>query len=111
MTRLPDADTSREYIFSLSEILVEKACDMLEWCWTQNDKDKVLRLRCSMNIAILMNAGYSDSQVNIGPEQDDDPDARFYAKRDIKKDEEILMDYNIYETSYSKVGLGEIEIE
>ena len=84
---------------------------MLEWCWTQNDKDKVLRLRCSMNIAILMNAGYSDSQVNVGPEQDDDPDARFYAKRDIKKDEEILMDYDIYDSSFSKVGLGEIDIE
>ena len=116
---VPDAGTYREYIFSLSEISVEKACDMLEWTWTQEDKDEVLRIFVSMNIAILMNkedSYYYDSEVNVGevnvgPEWDDDPDSRFYAKRDIKKDEEIIMDYDIYETSYSKVGLGEIEIE
>lgn len=111
---VPDAGTYREYIFSLSEISVEKACDMLSWTWTQEDKDEVLRIFVSMNIAILMNKGrsyYYDSEVNVGPEWDDDPDSRFYAKRDIKKDEEILMDYDIYDSSWSKVGLGEIEIE
>ena len=107
---VPDADTFREYIFFLGAISVEKACDMLSWCWTQEDKDEVLRIRCSMNIAILMNTG-SGSQANVGPKWDDDPDARFYAKRDIKKDEEILMDYSIYDTNYAKVGLKEIEIE
>ena len=102
-------ETFREYVWSLSLHSIGKACDMLDWCWTQEDKDGVVRIRCSMNIAILMNSGWSDeTKTNVGPKDGGDWDSRFYALRDIKEGEEILMDYNIYETDWGGAGLGEM---
>jgi len=99
----PTANVWRQYIFSLPRA---HACDMANWCWHQEDKEGDLHIFCSMNIAILMNEGRRKTKRNVGPKTADDYESKFYALRDIQKDEEILMDYGTYETDWKKVGLG-----
>jgi len=56
-----------------------------------------------MNIAILYNGG-NEKTINTNPK--DDTSSKFYALRDIMKDEELLMDYDMYDTVWNRVGLG-----
>jgi SET domain-containing protein len=79
----------------------EMACDTSEWMFTQRfDKDGPMRIVSSLNIAILMNEGDNQTEVNVEPENDYSSVLR--AMRDIKEGEEILMDYSDYPTEFNK---------
>ena len=98
----PDGMSWRRYIFSLPR---NKACDMIDWTWTQKDKydNEKYNIYSSMNIAILCNGG-NDKTININP--NNDTSSKMYALRDIMKDEELLTDYEMYDTVWDQVGLG-----
>jgi SET domain-containing protein len=50
--------------------------------------------------------------VNVQPQNEDREYSEyatvFYATQDIKKDEEILMDYNDYPTNFDEAGLVDL---
>ena len=66
-------------------------------------------LHLDMSISALMNSGGADwgdsksKTVNAVPE--DEYSGKFYATRDIKEGEEILTDYDMFNTKWSLVGL------
>ncbi|KAL7527309.1 hypothetical protein ACHAXR_003651 [Thalassiosira sp. AJA248-18] len=94
----PDAMSWRRYIFSLPR---DRACDMIEWPWTQQTEDGTFRIFSAINISVLFNG--SSEAANINPTSS--PSSKFYATRDIKRGEELLYDYRIYDTVWHKVGL------
>ena len=59
-------------------------------------------LLLEINIAILMNEGNTDEEVNVLPK--DKYSSQFYATRNIAKDEEILYDYSVYPSRWDEVG-------
>lgn len=78
------------------------ACDFSEWTWTQQmEKGGPYKIFTAFNISILMNGS---NKPNTMPKSS--YSSVMYALRDIKKDEEILTDYKVYPTRWSKVGLG-----
>jgi len=104
----PDGLSWKRYMFALPRTL---ACDNAEWSFTQQfEEDGPMRVVSSLNIAILMNEGNTVKDVNVQPEDGNgkpsEYSAVFYAMRDIKKDEEILMDYADYDTDYNAAGIG-----
>jgi hypothetical protein len=97
----PDATSFRRFMFALPR---EMACDASEWIFTQRfEQDGPMRIVSSLNIAILMNEGNNQTEVNVEPENDYSSVLR--AMRDIKEGEEILMDYSDYPTDYVAAGL------
>jgi len=97
----PNAMAWRRYVFSLPRT---KACDVIDWCWTQRTEARgKYQIFSSMNISVLLNGGDEKDQ-NVNPISS--TDTKMYAARDIKKDEELLTDYDIYDTVWGKVGLG-----
>ena len=96
----PDAQAWRTFIFSLPR---KKACDMIDWTWTQKTElNGPFHIFSAMNISILLNDGDEDEQ-NVMPKSD--ASSFMYATKDIKKGEELLTDYYIYDTVWDKVGL------
>ena len=79
---------------------------MIDWTWTQKDKYDIEKynIYSSMNIAILCNGG-NDKTININA--NNDTSSKMYALRDIMKDEELLSDYEMYDTVWNRVGLGD----
>lgn len=69
---------------------------------TKNGKYKIFS---AINISILLNSGNSDDEVNINPESE--TSSKFYSLRDIMKGEELLTDYDMYDTVWSAAGLGD----
>ncbi len=103
----PSAMMFREFLFSLPH---DYACDAAEWVWMQQlEKGGEYHVHLDMNIAALMNSGgahYGDQKsktVNAVPE--DEYSGKFYATRDIQEGEEILTDYDVFNTKWSLVGL------
>ena len=97
----PTGMSWRKFIFSLPR---KRACDMIDWTWTQRVEDGGrFKIFSSINISILCNAGDSEDEINVNPRSD--TSSLFYALRDIKKDEELLTDYYIYDTVWDEVGL------
>mmetsp|Transcript_22034 Transcript_22034/g.52053 ORF Transcript_22034/g.52053 Transcript_22034/m.52053 type:complete len:360 (+) Transcript_22034:124-1203(+) len=99
----PSADVFRDYIFSLTR---NRACDVLAWSWTQivPGSFNETKIYTAFDISILMNDGYGDS--NVGPKTISDQKKEIlYALRDIKRGEEILLDYDNYKGYWSDVGL------
>mmetsp|Transcript_11395 Transcript_11395/g.22811 ORF Transcript_11395/g.22811 Transcript_11395/m.22811 type:complete len:347 (-) Transcript_11395:75-1115(-) len=104
----PDGLSWKRYMFALPRTM---ACDQAEWTFTQKFKEGgPMRVVSSLNIAILMNEGNTILDVNVQPEDENgnpsEYSAVFYAMRDIKKDEEILMDYADYDTDFNAAGIG-----
>jgi hypothetical protein len=94
----PDAMSFRRLIFALPR---KSGCDITEWAWHQQlSPTGNLSILVDANIAALMN---SSPEPNIAPKTN--MDTLFYAVRDISKGEEILQDYSLYETNWTKVGL------
>ena len=95
--QFPDAMAWRKFVFALPR---KKACDMIDWSWTQKlEKNGQYKIFSAMNISILMNGGVP----NISPRNDFS--SKMVAIRDIQKDEELLMDYETYDTVWDEVGL------
>lgn len=104
----PNATSWKRFMFALPR---KMACDNAEWTFTQRyEEGGPMRIVSSLNIAILMNEGDTLEQVNVEPQNEDGNFSEYatvlYATRDIKKDEEILMDYDDYPTSFLAAGLG-----
>lgn len=98
----PTAMAWRRFVLSLPR---KAACDMTEWSWTQQlEEGGQMKILTSINISILMNMGVTE-QINAVPKSG--TESVFYATRDIKKGQEILTDYEIYETRFDLAGLGE----
>jgi hypothetical protein len=106
----PDALSWKRLMFALPR---KMACDNAEWTFIQQrEKDGPMLILSSLNIAILMNEGNNGTEVNVEPQAEDgnfsEYSSVFYATRDIKKDEEILMDYDDYPTDYDDAGLADL---
>ncbi|KAL7528824.1 hypothetical protein ACHAXR_006644 [Thalassiosira sp. AJA248-18] len=97
--KFPDGMSWRRFIFSLPR---DRACDQVDWTWTQRKDDGKFGIFSAINISILLNSGDEDS-INISPESP--VSSKFYATRDIKRGEELLYDYDIYDTVWNEVGL------
>jgi len=102
-------DKWRRYMFSLPRPL---ACQIASWNWTQRTEEGGdLRFFVNLNIAALMNSGgkHYKAEANVWPAPDRSGSRSYsmllYANRDIAEGEEILMDYDVYTTSYKMVGL------
>ena len=85
----------RRYLLALPEPM---ACDVLEWTYTQ----KIVKggppvLVVASDISSLMNSAWDDDvDANVMP-KDKSSSVLLYASRDIKKGEEILMNYDVFE--------------
>jgi len=98
----PTAMSWRRFVLSLPR---RAACDMTEWSWTQQlEEGGPMKILTSINISILMNMG-TPKQINAVPKSS--TSSLFYATQDIKKGQEILTDYEIYETRFDLAGLGD----
>ena len=95
----PSGHSWRTFIFALPR---NKACDMIDWTWTQK-LDGQWRIFSAMNISILLNEGNEDKDVNIMPESE--TSSLFHATKDIAAGDELLTDYEVYDTVWNKVGL------
>lgn len=99
----PDGEKWRRYIFSLPRKL---GCSIADWNWTQQlQHDGPLRMIVNLNIAALMNTGGLSWGIRPNVSPRDNISFKFYATKDIEKDEEILMDYDVFETNWVEVGL------
>lgn len=97
----PDGNSFRRFLFSLPRTM---ACDVMEWAWTQQFQEgEDYHICLAINISSLMNTGDEEEQANALPESS--TATMFYATKDIKKDEEILTDYEIYNTDWEAVGM------
>ncbi|KAL9188982.1 hypothetical protein ACHAXT_011472 [Thalassiosira profunda] len=103
----PSADAWRRYVFSLPKSM---ACDCTDWHWMQrmDDNEGVAYVMVGgINVSSLMNSGgdeYSDGRTPNALPGSGSSHA-FRATRDIAKGEEVLTDYYVYETDFSKIGL------
>ena len=104
-------DTSwKRFMFALPR---KMACDQWEWTFTQQfEEGGPMKIVSSLNIAILMNEGDEVGDDNVQPQDGkgnfDEYTSVFYALRDIKQGEEILMNYADYDTDFEAAGLGEL---
>jgi hypothetical protein len=106
----PNATSWKRFMFALPR---KMACDNAEWTFIQRyEEGGPMRIVSSLNIAILMNEGDTLEQVNVEPQNEDRNFSEYatvlYATRDIKKDEEILMDYDDYPTDLNAAGLADL---
>mmetsp|Transcript_26426 Transcript_26426/g.48625 ORF Transcript_26426/g.48625 Transcript_26426/m.48625 type:complete len:392 (+) Transcript_26426:53-1228(+) len=102
----PDGMAWRRFIFSLPR---KKACDVIDWSWTQQtEKNGKYKIFSAMNISVLLNGG-DETVYNLNPTSK--TSSKMYATRDINKDEELLTDYDIYDTVWDEVGLGSADDE
>lgn len=99
----PDAMSFRRFLHALPQ--KKQACDVMQWCWTQKlEAGGPYVLLCDLNIASLMNGGGGD-KINVGPTNS--TSRLFYAKKDIEKGKEILMNYGMgSQAEWAAVGLG-----
>ncbi|KAL9184780.1 hypothetical protein ACHAXT_012750 [Thalassiosira profunda] len=98
---VPSGEAWRRFVFSLPR---NKACDVIDWTWTAKTEEKgKWKIFTAMNISILLN-GAESSQWNVNPKSS--TSSLMYALRDIRKGEELLTDYEMYDTVWHKVGLG-----
>lgn len=80
------------YLLALPEPM---ACDVLEWAYTEKlVKSGPPVLLVASDISSLMNTADGADEVNVSP-KDESSSTLLYASRDIKKGEEILMDYDV----------------
>lgn len=89
----PTAEALQWYLLALPEPM---ACDVLEWSYTQKlvtSGPPVLLV--ASDISSLMNTADRADEVNVSP-KDESSSTLLYASRDIKKGEEILMDYGVF---------------
>eukprot|EP00578_Thalassiosira_sp_NH16_P008172 CAMPEP_0181109768 /NCGR_PEP_ID=MMETSP1071-20121207/18352_1 /TAXON_ID=35127 /ORGANISM="Thalassiosira sp., Strain NH16" /LENGTH=297 /DNA_ID=CAMNT_0023193485 /DNA_START=63 /DNA_END=956 /DNA_ORIENTATION=+ len=94
----------RSLVFNLPR---NKACDMMDWTWTQQpEEDGDFLIFSAVNICVLLNGG-NEKNTNVNPKSSHS--SKLYALRDIEKGEELLTDYDMYPTVYEEVGLGRLE--
>ena len=99
-TIFPDGMSYRRFIFSLPK---DMACDATMWTWTQQfEKGGPFRIVMAFEISALLNG--SETEFNAVAENGFS--TVDIATRDIKKDEEIIVDYSIYPDRWRAVGLG-----
>ena len=101
----PDAMAWRRFVLALPR---KAACDFTEWTWTQRlEEGGQMRLLTALDISAMMNNG-TPEQINAMPKSS--TSSVFYATRDIKKGEEILTDYDMYETRFDLAGLDNDDV-
>ena len=97
----PGGEAWRLYVLSLPR---HRACDFIDWSWTQKtSSDGKYKIFSAMNISVLFNGAKRYPQMNVNPLSS--ISSLFYALRDIKKGEELLTDYDSYDTVWEEVGL------
>ena len=101
----PDAMAWRRFVLALPR---KAACDFTEWTWTQRlEEDGPMRLLTALDISTMMNMG-TPEQINAMPKSS--TSSVFYATKDIKKGEEILTDYDMYDTRFDLAGLDNDDV-
>ena len=66
-------------------------------------EDGSYKIYTAMNIAVLTNGAMNEGEANVNPESGASSNA--YALRDIKKGDELITDYDVYESRWNDVGL------
>lgn len=98
----PDAMAWRRFVLALPR---KAACDITEWSWTQQlEENGPMKILSAINISVLMNMGMNPEKINAVPKSS--TSSLFYATQDIKKGEEILTNYEMYDTRFDLAGLG-----
>ena len=98
--RFPDGVSWRRLVFNLPK---QMSCDVIDWSWVQKtEENDEYKLFSAINISIFFNGG-NKRTVNVNPPSG--ASSKFYALRDINKDEELLTDYGIYDNNWKAAGL------
>ncbi len=80
------------------------ACDIMEWAWTQRLKENgPFAIALALDVSAYMSDEGHEEEINLEPALP--TSLKFYATRDIKKDEELLYDGYFYPTIWDEVGL------
>ena len=97
----------RKFMFSLNERFPTFACDVLQWAWVQDLEDGTFGVQVDLNDNNLVNSGAGESTNTQCGKADETCLDNFYARRDIKKGEEILTSYSefVSDHSWSELGL------
>ncbi len=99
----------RKFMFSLNERFPTFACDMLKWAWIQDLEDGTFGVQTDLNNNNLLNSGggKGSAKNNIHCGKAEEICTIHYARRDIKKGEEILGSYSAFisDHSWSELGL------
>jgi hypothetical protein len=96
----------KKYVVSLPR---EMGCDVMEWTWTQHVfEEGNVRLCLSIGDGdSFLNDADVDEDVNIAPTNG--TSMKFHAVRDIRKGEELIYDYEVFEpTEFERFGLGSL---
>ncbi len=127
-----DRHTYRKFLFGMEERFPTFACDIIMWNWMQDLDDEGLKfgMVVDLNDNNLLNTQDENEEANVmcgappvtglvswlmwphslfyGKEEDgcDMKNLTFYASRDIRKGEELLGDYEDFESSHSWDEMG-----
>lgn len=96
-----DGSSWRTYVMSLRSR--KMVCDVLEWTWIQSVTDSGEPLLClNLNDGAFMNDG-GEEESNIATRSS--TSLEFYAIRDIEEGDELLYDYDLFDTRWDEFDL------
>ena len=97
----PDSMSWRRLLFNLPRRV---ACDVIDWSWVQQlEVGGDYKLLSAINISVLFNDAKHGYKMNVNPMSG--TSSKFYALRDIRMGEELLTNYDMYDTDWVEVGL------
>ena len=97
----PDSMSWRRLLFNLPRRV---ACDVIDWSWVQQlEVGGDYKLLSAINISVLFNDAKHGYKMNVNPMSG--TSSKFYALRDIMMGEELLTNYDMYDTDWVAVGL------
>mmetsp|Transcript_1579 Transcript_1579/g.2354 ORF Transcript_1579/g.2354 Transcript_1579/m.2354 type:complete len:232 (+) Transcript_1579:165-860(+) len=102
-----DGHSFRKFMFMLNERFPSFACDVLQWAWVQDLEGGAFGIEVDLDDCNLLNSGHRSANIQCGKADDICDGSHFYARRDIKKGEEILGSYSefVSDHSWSELGL------
>ena len=103
-----DGHSFRKFMFMLNERFPTFACDVLQWAWVQDLEGGAFGIEVDLDDCNLLNSGRQRSvNIQCGKADEICDGNHFYARRDIKKGEEILGSYSefVSDHSWSELGL------
>ncbi|KAK1739902.1 hypothetical protein QTG54_009661 [Skeletonema marinoi] len=103
-----DGHSFRKCMFMLNERFPTFACDVLQWAWVQDLEGGAFGIEVDLDDCNLLNSGRQRSvNIQCGKADEICDGNHFYARRDIKKGEEILGSYSefVSDHSWSELGL------
>eukprot|EP00984_Skeletonema_dohrnii_P028652 scaffold18707_cov80-Skeletonema_dohrnii-CCMP3373.AAC.3 len=87
--------------------MIFKATNNTVWAWVQDLEGGAFGIEVDLDDCNLLNSGHRSANIQCGKADDICDGSHFYARRDIKKGEEILGSYSefVSDHSWSELGL------